>query len=118
MAAGLRRLEALPPPPLAEDRSTWGQIAADALRLARDGWLELALSRGWTPADVLGVGAQGSHYFEGLAVWLRGRPLILLDATTAIAANEGAHRSVFNRPDRRPRPAGLVVVPLWKFGRR
>jgi len=114
----LLTLENLPPPPLLQERLKWRPVVADAMRIAREGWAERALGLGWTPADLFGVGEAGSDDFEGLAVWLRGRRIILLDATTAISPNDDNSRAVFNRPDRRLRSAGVVVVPLWKFGRR
>lgn len=70
-----------------------------------------------TLADLFGCGADDSGQFEGLAIWLRGRPLTMLDATTAMAMDAPKCVSMFGRPDRRPRREGLEVLPLWRWAR-
>lgn len=113
---GLSRLEHMPAPKRLARSEVWPTIVADALRLAREGWAEKALALGWTPADLFGCGSQDSWDFEGLAVWLDGRTIALIDADTALT-RDGERTSVFYRPDHRPRQAGLKIVPLWQFGR-
>jgi hypothetical protein len=112
LASQLGRLRNMPPP-RGVDRNAWRQVVADAGRLVADGWAEDALALGWTVLDLFGCEPLGSDddYRNGLAVWLAGRPLVLLDADSAIARVDG-HRFMFNRKRDR---SGCVL--LWELGR-
>lgn len=111
IVAGLESMRGLPPPRLS-NQSTWHEVRRDAEWLAASGWAGKALALGWDPLAVFGCGQQGSRQYEGLAVWLAGRRLVLLDEHSAIAV-EGRARSVFHVPRT---PARAVF--LWAFGRQ
>ena len=70
LLAGLRRL-ASGRIPTGVDRVVWLQIAADAKRLAEDGWAATALAMGWTAEQLFGVDDDD----RGVAVELQGRPI-------------------------------------------
>ena len=117
LAGNLRELEHLRPPRGIE-RSSWTSVVRDALALARGGWAATALTLGWSELDLFGIGPAGSSDFSGLAVWLRGRQLILLNSELAIV-RDGTARACFNRGGwGHGRDMGLpAAVPLWRFGR-
>lgn len=102
---GLRRL-AGPAPRTVRDEGAWGEVVADARRLADEGWAASALALGWSPLDLWGY----SPDRDGLAVWLRGRGLVLLDAATAVVVN-GTGRAQFTR-DRAGMPGATL---LWEL---
>jgi hypothetical protein len=110
---GLRRLRTMAAPRITR-LEVWPQIVADAQQLVDDGWAQQALALGWHELELFGVGAKSSADFEGLAVWLAGRRLILIDDRSAIAA-DGDGRSYFNRPPNFD-PSGAAY--LWEFGRK
>ena len=112
IARGLAALRTLAAP-LGVDCNGWRQVVADAGRLIAEGWAEDALALGWTALDLFGCEPLGSDddYRNGLAVWLIGRPLVLLDADSAIARVD-ARRFVFSRKRDR---SGCVL--LWELGR-
>jgi hypothetical protein len=66
----------------------WMIIVGDALRLRDDGWVGKALGFGWSVSDLFDV--------RGLAVWLDGRRVSLLDAD---GANAGPWCRGFMGPD-------------------
>jgi len=111
IARGIAKLRTMAVP-RGVDRQAWRVAVADAARIVTDGWLEQALAAGWTAIDLFGVEPAGSDddYRHGLAAWLGGRPLVLLDADSAIARVDG-HRSIFNRKRDR---TGTVL--LWELG--
>ncbi|WP_010162585.1 hypothetical protein [Sphingomonas sp. PAMC 26617] len=113
----LSRLSSLPPPAKIEKADNWREVVQDAQRLARDGWAASALALGWTVGDLFGVGARDSWDFEGLAVWLAGRSVTLLDERLCVAG-DGINRGVFvrNGPQHGVQPS-VVPVMLWEFGR-
>lgn len=117
LAANLWQLETMAVPGKLEIASNWRRVVDDALRLARDGWAASALGLGWTPHDIYGVGPVNSHEFEGLAVWLAGRRIVMIDSKVAVAAQADG-RVIFIRGG-----AGHGVNPtvkpvfLWQFGR-
>ncbi len=116
LAASLRRLKTLSPPRLI-DRSAWKPVVDDALRVATEGWAASALSLGWSQHDLFGVGPRDNWEFSGLAVWLRGRSLVLLDEKRAIAADE-QQRSSFERGGfGHGKAPSVTPVFLWEFGR-
>lgn len=111
LAADLRRLEAMPAPRVI-GRGAWRPIVDDAMRIARDGWAASALALGWSEADLFGIGPHDDVEFAGLAVWLRGRPIVVVDVARAIVA-DGDRRAAYNRRSLR----GVKSVLLWQFGR-
>ena len=56
LAASLRGLEELPPPPRINSREVWGEVVRDAMRLAREGWAATAIGMGWDAADLFATG--------------------------------------------------------------
>jgi hypothetical protein len=113
----LSRLSRMPPPPGLVEGAKWGQSVRDALRLAREGWAASALALDWSVYDLFGVGPRDSWEFEGLAVWLAGRPVVLLDERRCVAG-EGDERETFQRggPGHGTHPV-IAPVLLWQFGR-
>jgi hypothetical protein len=119
LAAALRRLEMMPAPRKLQQSANWRGVIADAMVLARDRWAAKAMALGWSVSDLFGVGAKTDWDFQGLAVWLDGRRIIMLDEKQAIVAgNPGDHRSAFIRGGMR-HGTDPVVEPamLWEFGR-
>ncbi|WP_132740628.1 hypothetical protein [Sphingomonas sp. PP-F2F-A104-K0414] len=119
LANALRRLERLSPPRKLERAANWQGVVADAMTIARDRWAAKALALGWTAGDLFGVGPLDDWDFQGLAVWLDGRRIVLLDDKRAIAADaSGAARSSFERggPRHGTQPT-IEPVMLWEFGR-
>jgi len=111
---GLAQL-AVRPVPRVRDVEAWLEIVADAQRLVTEGWAERALALGWAPRDLFGVGKNHSDEFEGLAVWLCGRRILLLDEHGVIATDERS-RFHYSRQGLSRGFAGEVeVVPLWRF---
>lgn len=84
LAAALRRLETMPAPRKLQQPANWRGVVADAMVLARDRWAAKAMALGWTVGDLFGVGAKTDWDFQGLAVWLNGRRIIMLDERQAI----------------------------------
>lgn len=82
----LARLRSMPVPSGA-DAVLWPQIAADALTVWTR-WAGQASALGWSAHDLFGR--------RGLAVWMKGRRLVLIDAKTAIVT-QGSRSSVFYR---------------------
>lgn len=119
LAISLRRLQMLAPSRNLEDCSQWRSVVADATMLARDRWAAKAMALGWTVSDLFGIGPRDDWDFQGLAVWLNGRDIIMLDATHAIA-RDGAQdcRYVFVRGGMRHgiHPA-VTPIMIWDFGR-
>lgn len=111
LASDLRRLNAATPPRVV-GRGAWRPIVDDALRIARDGWAASALALGWSEADLFGIGPYDDLEFAGLAVWLRGRTIVVVDEARAIVA-DGDRRAAYNRR----KVIGCVPVMLWQFGR-
>lgn len=89
--------------------SMWDEVVEDAQRLIDSGWAARALALGWSPLDLFGVGPDGSESFEGLAVWLCRRRVLLLDDHSAIASDRRAY-GFYNRR------VGRAVF-LWELGR-
>ncbi len=119
LANSLRRLETMPAPRQLERSANWRGVVTDAITLARDRWAAKALTLGWTAGDLFGVGARTDWDFQGLAVWLDGRRLVMLDDRQAIAAgNPLDDRSAFIRGGMRHGTQPTVVpVMLWELGR-
>ena len=119
LAADLRRLENLPPPRKIENADNWRSVVVDAMKLARDGWAAKAIALGWNAGDLFGIGPEDDWDFEGLAIWLRGRRIIILDSAKAIVAgNPADYRSAFIRGSMRHGTHPTITpVMLWDFGR-
>ncbi len=110
IAQGLARLETMAAPRLLNP-DLWPGAVADAISLARNGWAAKVLALGWTELELFGCIADrhGDPAGDGLAVWLAGRRLVLIDERSAIAA-EGTSRFCFNR---RTVPAGAIFI--WEL---
>lgn len=104
---GLHRLATSPPPHRVADPTLWRKIVDDALRLKNEGWATVALALGWSPLDLWGHSLDR----DGLAVWLHGRPIVLIDDRHAIAIDGPERRAQFTR-DR----AGMTGARLlWEI---
>lgn len=112
IAAGVMRIQAMPPPRNA-DRRAWQGAVGDSVALVNDGWAAAALGLGWSPLDLFGgqVAKSGDPHADGLAVWLQGRRVVALTADHAVAIDANGGRHFFNRP----RSPGAVM--LWSLGR-
>jgi len=75
--------------------AAWREIVADARRLVAEGWITTALALGWTAHDLFGV----LDDREGLAVWLRGRAIILIDGDGAVAHYPDQPADLYRRRD-------------------
>ena len=91
----------------------WRAVVADALRLAEEGWAAQAMAHGWSALDLFGatINPDGDPACDGLAVWLRGRPLLALTEERA-AAEDGPRSWSYFLPCR---PPGATL--LWDIGR-
>lgn len=110
---GLRRLRVMAAPHIAAPE-VWPGIVEDAARLANEGWAAQALALGWSPLHLWGCSSDrgGNPEHDGLAVWLAGRRVLLLDETSCIADSGAGRRSIFNR-----HPMEDAVM-LWELGAR
>lgn len=99
------------PPPARVDHERWPQTVADAKMIAADGWADKAMGLGWSALDLFGASTTGSEYGDGLAAWLRGRSLLALAETWAVARDDHGNRHYFNRP------RGEGARLLWTLGR-
>ncbi|SFO02325.1 hypothetical protein [Sphingomonas sp. OK281] len=119
LAAALRRLETMPPPRKLERSANWRGVVADAMTIARDRWAAKAMALGWTAGDLFGIGPRDDWDFQGLAVWLSSRRIVMLDAERVIVAGDsGDHRSTFERGGMRHGTHPTITpVMLWDFGR-
>ncbi len=108
---GLVKLGSAPAPRL-RCPEVWPGVVADALRLANEGWAERALALGWSAFDLFGAVAEidGDPNGDGLAVWLAGRKLLMLDELCAVSCDANGSRYYFHRP----RAPGAVL--LWALG--
>ncbi|HEX7822733.1 MAG TPA: hypothetical protein VF463_19190 [Sphingobium sp.] len=82
--------------PMGVRPDVWAVVAKDAIRLAANGWVRQALDLGWSAHDLFGVDPIDSDDFAGLAVWLNGRSINLIDPDRAIVVDRSG-RSFFNR---------------------
>jgi hypothetical protein len=118
LATDLRRLEGLPPPKGLEKAGNWRGVVLDALTIARDGWASKALALGWQPRDLFGIGPRDDWDFQGLAVWLDGNRMFLLDERRAVAVTCSGDRQYFVRGGMRHGTHPMIEpVMLWDFGR-
>jgi hypothetical protein len=109
---GLARLQAMAAPRITRP-DIWLAVVADAVRLASDGWAVHAIGLGWSLLDLWGCSPEpgGNADQDGLAVWIDGRRVLLLDGDSCIVENGPNARTVFNR---RSVAAGGVL--LWDIG--
>lgn len=119
LANALWRLERMPPPSRLVQHMNWRGVVADAMTLARDRWAAKALALGWNAGDLFGIGPRDDWDFQGLALWLDGRRVVLLDDQRAIVADaSGGLRSAFDRGGMRHGTHPTITpVMLWDFGR-
>ena len=112
-------LETLPPPRKLQHTANWRGVVADAITIARDRWAAKAMALGWTAGDLFGIGPRDDWDFQGLAVWLSGRRIVMLDAERVIVAGDsGDSRSAFVRGGMRHGTHPTITpVMLWDFGR-
>ena len=112
LSDGLRRLAIMPAPRLINPEA-WPTAVSGALGLARDGWAEKALTLGWPALDLFGAvpDPAGDPEGDGLAVWLSGRKVLVLDEMCAVSGDANGGRFYFHRP----RAAGAVL--MWNLGR-
>ncbi|KQN10319.1 hypothetical protein ASE83_12420 [Sphingomonas sp. Leaf32] len=89
----------------------------DAHALAVDGWAGKALALGWNAYDVFGIGKRDSLDFAGLAVWLEGRTILVLDASRAMVRDRGGMACFERGGWGHGRDASAPPVLLWQFGR-
>jgi hypothetical protein len=116
LLANLRRLRVLPPPARV-DSSAWRAAVEDALSIARDSWASSALALGWSAHDLFGIGPRDDWEFSGLAVWLRGRSVILLNDRRAIASDGNRHHAFERGGIGHGTQPSIAPVMLWEFGR-
>ncbi len=111
--AGLATLQTMAAPRITRPE-IWPGVVEDALRLAGDGWAVQALSLSWSPLDLWGCSsvAGGNPDHDGLAVWLDGRRIVLLDERTCIVDAGAGARAVFTRR------ASTGAVLLWDISNR
>lgn len=114
--AGVSALRRMAPPRGAASDEAWRQIVADAVTITHRGWASQALALGWSSLDVYGCGVVGGQEFLGLAVWLAGRRVVLIDESHAIAV-QGAERTLFYRRERAVADDHpLSPIHLWEIG--
>jgi len=91
----------------------WPGVVADALRLAREGWATQALGLGWEPLEIWGCCPMpdGDPAVDGLAVWLQGRRILLLDDKSCIVATATGDRNIFNRG------RGVGAILIWDLAK-
>src|SRR5665213_1163529 len=111
LSDGLESLRAMAAPRITRPE-VWPEIVSDALLLARDGWAETAMALGWSPLQLWGCSPDrgGNPADDGLAVWLAGRRVLLIDGASCIVESGPKARAVFSR-----RPAAGAVF-LWQLG--
>lgn len=118
LASAVRRLETMPPPRKLENAEGWHRVVTDAMRIARDRWAAKALAMGWTAGDLFGVGPRDDWDFQGLAAWLDGMRIVMLDDVQAISTNDaGKHRYFIRGGMRHGTHPTITPVMLWDFGR-
>ena len=113
--AGLDKLRRRYPPKVTKP-VMWHGVVVDAVQIHAQGWAEKALGLGWSVLDLYGIGAKDSHDFAGLAVWLDGRKMLMLDADRAVArAYDGKHHFIRGGWGH-GQDASAPPVAIWEFG--
>ena len=117
IANGVLRLTAMRPPRI-ERPDLWAGVVADARRLVDEGWAAMAIALGWSAADLFGVGPKGDWDFQGLAVWLNGDSVVMLDEARSVAVDASGNHRYFTRGGMRHGTHPTInPVMLWQFGR-
>lgn len=113
IVSGLATLRTMAAPNM-KNPEVWPVIVADSLRLASSGWAERALNLGWEPLQLWGCSPAigGMADLEGLALWLDGRRIALLDSASCMVQSGPRSNSIFNRRG----SDGAVLI--WNIGRR
>jgi hypothetical protein len=113
LVAGLAHLREMRPPRI-KSPDVWPTVVADAVRLAAEGWAAQALALGWKDKELFGTSGVpgGDSTQEGLAVWLAGRRVLLLDALSCIVDVGAGTRAVFYGGS--VRPGGVFIWDLGK----
>lgn len=117
IAEGLERLQRTPTARFRGDKAAWARVVDDAHALALDGWVGKALALGWNAYDVFGIGKRDSLDFAGLAVWLAGRTIVVLNADRAMVRDRGGMACFERGGWGHGRDANAPPVLLWQFGR-
>ncbi|MEN2748211.1 hypothetical protein [Sphingomonas sp. T9W2] len=117
IAAAVARLQRTPGPRFCGDAAAWAHVIDDAIALAVDGWAGKALALGWSAHDVFGIGPRDSLDFAGLAVWLAGRTIVVLNADRAMVRDRDGMACFERGGWGHGRDASEPPVLLWEFGR-
>lgn len=97
------------PAPIGMGEARWRELVADALRLAAD-WGGQADALGWSALDLFGCSPGFALRLDrdGVAMLLRSRVVVALDAAAATIANPSGAPNVYRR---RAKPG---AVPIWQ----
>lgn len=117
LADGVERLNRTPSSRFRGDSNRWARVVDDAHRLALEGWAGKALALGWSPHDAFGIGRRDANDFAGLAVWLDGRSVVVLDGQRAMARIDRGWAYFERGSWGHGRDAEADPVMLWQFGR-
>lgn len=117
IAEGLERLSHYPAHRFRGDAEAWARVVDDAHALALGRWAGKALALGWDAHDVFGIGKRDSLDFAGLAVWLGGRTIVVLNADRAMVRDRGCMACFERGGWGHGRDASEPPVLLWQFGR-
>lgn len=117
LAEGLERLHRIPTARFLGDTAGWARVVDDAHALALDGWAGKALALGWSAHDVFGIGKRDSLDFAGLAVWLEGRTIVVLNADRAMVRDRSVVACFERGGWGHGRDASEPPVLLWQFAR-
>ncbi len=117
IAEGLERPSHYPAHRFRGDAEAWARVVDDAHALALDGWASKALALGWSAHDVFGIGKRDSLDFAGLAVWLKGRRIVVLNADRAVVRDRGGMACFERGSWGHGRDASEPPVLLWQFAR-
>lgn len=102
------------PAPGVRCSEAWQGVVADALRLANEGWVERALSLGWTALDLFGAVTDhdGDPEADGLAVRLAGRKVLAISDNFATVQDAQNGRAYLYRR------GSVGTRVLWELGCR
>lgn len=109
---GLKCLASLAAPRLRAPE-VWPEVVNDARRLVAEGWAAKALGLGWSPLDLFGgvTDPDGDATADGLAVRLRGRPILALCSAFATVGSQSGTRTYLYRGN------NIGARLLWEIGR-
>lgn len=112
---GLAALRSMPAPRMKQPEF-WPIIVRDCVSLETNGWASRALALGWHPLNLWGVSEAvgGIADLEGLGVWLCGRRILLLDASSCIVADSSHSRAIFHC---RPMEGATLICEFGGGGR-